>query len=277
MLLLQPVVPSAVTAQETGQPDAVPEELLLTLLDDAGGRILVGRAPAWFPDDLILPADARVLGARVRDTTYAEVVVATAQSPEEVVRQYERTMYQREWKSESLMARMAEGFRSRQRATSAGFCKGKEAFLTLSTQTAGPETRLSLSYDTDLPDDHRCNAEVRSRSHKVPVPTLETPGDAIAVEMAGWAGSGKGVQLHATAESGLSAPELAARYGPQLRAQGWTLEEKQTSGGLAAWSWRLTDESGDRWHGLFMAIPLPDSTERRHALRFEIWKRDVSK
>lgn len=273
-------------AQKTTESDGVPKELLLSLLGDFGQKeeasdILVGKAPKWFPNDLILPSDARVLGTRVRSETQARVIVVTSRPPEALVSEYRRTLSRRGW-TISDNSRDQGGFVHTRSLRTAVLC-GEDTSLTVRA-FKNTRTHLRLSYDTDLSEDNVCEREGRRRapgmSLELPIPILMPPEGVETVGMSHGSGSGsseRGWEVRAVrAESALGASEIAARYGTQIRKQGWTLQQRRGVEGVAAWSWRLDKESGEHWNGLFTVTTLPDSKGQEHQLRFETWGPDTS-
>jgi hypothetical protein len=227
-----------------------------------------------------------VLGARVRDTTYAEVVVATAQSPEEVVENYERTLSGRGWVVRGRSEK-EEGLVTTRSLRSARLCR-EDASLSISPK--GPSdtgARFRLSYEKTLPEKHVCNREDRRREGEmwrnlpdISIPSIRPPDGITTDDSVDGSTTGspenrwrmEGIRVR----SSLSAVEVAARYGEQLRAQGWTLQQKRAVEGHAAWSWRLTDGSGERWNGLFTVVSLQGVSEWDYRLRFEVWGPDTS-
>ena len=266
--------------------DTVPRELLLSLLgefeqsQEKEVEILVGEAPEWFPKDLILPGDTRVLGSRVHDEEdgkHVKVVGTTAQSPEGVAAEYRRVLFRQGWKKEDLEG---GGFRRYRQGISVDLCKGDTSLSASPRASESTGTQLHLSYRVGLRENHPCNRERRVPENPSLAPVLERPEGVTSIEMGGSTHSGYGERLeqaYANAEADLSASELATRYGKQLREQGWTLERKRNTDGLAAWYWHLKDEeSGRRWTGLFTVVTVPDSSGQKYRLRFEMWEPDAS-
>jgi hypothetical protein len=260
---------------QTGAQDPVPRELVVALLDYGPGAqnldLRVGRAPDGLPAELI-PAGARIVGSVNRfEGTLTVVVVPT--HPDSALIGLGNRLVGAGWQR-------PQPFMPRPAGTGGGFvvgasgsgspdfpdmyCRGRDyAALFASYRRAG-ETLVKINYTPNAMSSP-CRRDETGRVYRgmmddAPVPTLYAPDGARSTGGGRSSGS-DGVHLTTHLITSLDATKLAAHYGTQMIAAGWTLVNEGAGDWFAARLFRKEDK-GVAWYGGLIVTARPDGYDR---------------
>ena len=245
----------------------VPLELVQTLLDggpfDDGPapRVLVGSLPEITSRVLTVPTGARIIGSIVypQSTRSALAFAAPADSVRAMM---EQSLAAGGWKKLDLPQRggfSAGGLAQARRP----YCLGDSATVTLGVKP-NPDggTYLTITHMRDR-EHSMCGRErpqYRERRESL-IPTLLPPADAQSRGSSS-GGSTNSWDAHTHLRTTASIEELLEHYDAQLRAAGWQPGTTATDGSLMLRTYRLTDEEGVHWNGLFTVSGEPGASHR---------------
>ncbi|HEU4558143.1 MAG TPA: hypothetical protein VFS20_09850 [Longimicrobium sp.] len=257
------VTASSVAAQAQ-QP--VPGDLVRALMRSP--EVVVGRAPAGFPSELV-PPGGRVLGGVPLGTTGAVLAVEVPQSPDAAGDAAQQALLRAGWTQPGSGAGQARGFvgRPEHQSDFRHFCRGSETVTLSSSAAPGGGSYLRVDYHkTDRPS--ACSYQTSSRGtdpwRDVPIPTLNVPaGAAVMNTSMGTRGlGGSGGDVGARLRSRMGAHELAASFERQLRSAGWTPSPPASNAEVAAQTFRMRGADGKEWFGVLTAVAHPESEIR---------------
>lgn len=244
------------------------EELVVRLLKAfRGGQwskkdpaLYVGRTPSGFDDGGLLPRDAEVEASLVWGSA-TTVLLRSERGWQEVRAELERALEASEWTHHELFG--LTGFLPHPKILSLDFCRGEEAYLTISVD----EIREDLTHVTfTLVDDGErspCRRRMEIRS-ETPLPALYAPEGA-EVGSGGRSGGMGTEEIRATVTTALTPFELVSHYAAQLERQGWLPHGPADYGAVAFGSWTFEDEAGTPWHGLLLVTETAADTKTKRA------------
>ena len=245
----------------------VPLELVQTLVvsgpfdDDAAARVLVGSIPEVTARVVPLPATARIIGSLVYSHS-TRSAVAFAASADSVLRMMEQSLVGAGW--EKFEPPRHRGFNSNVYGGGSQFCMGDSAAVSLSV-------RPNAEGGTYLTIGHLLNHEYSvcrmeppplPERHESLIPTLLPPAGARSRGGGSGGGGGDHWHAHTQLQTTASIEELLEHYGAQLRAAGWQPGTSAADGALVLQTYRLTDDEGAQWNGLFTVSGEPGASHR---------------
>ena len=244
----------------------VPLELVQTLLDggpfDDGPppRVLVGSIPEITSEVLTVPGGARIIGSIV----YAQSTrsaLAFAVPADSVRAMMEQSLVARGWKKLELPQR--GGFSASGFTQVRPYCLGDSATVSLGVKP-NPDGGTYLTI-THLRNRERsmCGREqpqFREMRESL-IPTLLPPANAQSRGSSS-GGSSRSWDAHTHLRTTASIEELLEHYDAQLRAAGWQPGVTAADGTLMVRTYRLMDEKGARWNGLFTVGGEPGGAHR---------------
>jgi hypothetical protein len=231
-------------------------------------QILAGQLPEDMPVELPMPRDAEVVGSVARGDQNVEIILDVPGEPQSVLDAYEEQLVAAGWREPELDGPSGGGFVPPDGAFASLFCREQEEpYLSVSAFTLDnrdmSDVRLSLN---SAPEDY---SPCDERSVPGPPgisglsPRLEAPRDATMVEGGEGGGGGNSWYSSSTLKTEMSVANLEEHYREQLEKAGWSREESGASG-PAAWStWTFTDDDGDAWSGVFLALEVPGEEDAR--------------
>jgi hypothetical protein len=248
--------------------EGLSEELVVRLLKAfRGGQwskedpsLYLGQPPSGFDDGGLLPRDAEVQATLVWGTA-TTVLLETERGWQEVRAELEGALEGSEWTHHELFG--LTGFLPHPKDLSLDFCRGEEAYLTISVD----EIREDLTHVTFtlVEDGERspCRRRMELRS-ETPLPALYAPEGA-EVGGGGRSGGMGTEEIRATFTTALTPFELVSHYAAQLERQGWLPHGPADYGAVAFESWTFEDEAGTPWHGLLLVTETSEDAKTRRA------------
>lgn len=243
-------------------PDGVREEV----------HLFAGEVPEEASVPIPVPEGMSVLGGMVRPGSRygapeTEAVVDARVGAADAIEAYRALMGSGEWAAEGWAerrwpGRQERGFASVPVAESAVFCRGRRGpAIVVEADEAdggGSEVRLSLfPAGRDTPCAHE--EERWGREPNSVIPLLLAPPGAREIEGGSASYGGGAESATAVLRSDLPPRDLAAHYAAQLEAGGWTRLDEGSDGPLAWSAWKVRDEEGEVWRGVFFAARFPGS------------------
>ena len=240
--------------------------------------LLVGRLPENLPVEIPIPDGASIVGSRPHGNdsrAEVEVVLDADATAEEAREAYRKLMARAGWsESDRHRGPMGSGFVSGAPPDVLLFCKGDRgpALFVRAREREGAPTDVRLSL---LPDErHSPCSPYRPEYYELfesVLPTLNPPPGALWLPRSA-GGSYDEAESTAILETDLDLATIGAHYVARLQDAGWTLTE-EGQGGPQAWNaWTFSDEAGDPWIGLFVALELPEPP-RQHFLQIHARRR----
>lgn len=234
------LIPLTPTASAQGQellkqPASVPIELA-TALASAGGfgndgdpQILIDALPEWIATRLFVPSGARVLGSAFIGSTMVGVVnVPTASDT--VLKDFERELQKRGWKTPPAMPSMGGGFRpastgaSAQLARRFTLCGDRQILIGWIGRQRAASTTVLLRVSS-AGGVGQCNPpQYPSEMTRPRFPTLYNPQGAVDARMGGDCPTGtmSNMSTSTSLKTPMSASAVMDHYGQQLQDSGWT-------------------------------------------------------
>ncbi len=237
-------------------------------------QILAGQLPEDMPVELPIPRDAEVVGSVARGDQNVEIILDVPGEPQSVLDAYEEQLVAAGWREPELDGPSGGGFVPADGAFASLFCREQEeSYLSVSAFTLDnrdmSDVRLSLN---SAPEDY---SPCDERSFPDPpgisglIPRLEAPRDSTMLEGGEGGGGGGGSNSwysNSTFKTEMSVANLEEHYREQLEKAGWSREDSG-AGGPTAWStWTFTDDDGDAWSGVFLALEVPGEEDARFVL-----------
>ena len=247
------------------------EELATRLLEPSysgsselvGVELFLGGLPDELPLDLPMPEGARIVGSAVRDGETIEIVLDARMAPSEAIEFYREHMTSANW-TETEIPGTSRGFAPSD--PTATFCQGrKNPSLTIIAHPVEGGTDLRLNVNSD-PQYSPCRQATEYEDWLRPIPKLTSPDGAKHIRESFTSSDGSSVGISATLETEMNSSALSAHYGDQLKAVGWTLQDRRVSGPSAWSTWTFEDEDGLFWNGFFLALDLPGSANERFVM-----------
>ena len=232
-------------------------------------QILAGQLPEDLPVELPMPNDAEVVGSVARGDQNVDIVLDVPGEPESVLDAYEELLEAAGWSEPEFGGPPGGGFVPGDGAFGNAFCReGEEPYLTVTAFTLDDsdlsDVRLSLNSSSE--------GFTPCEEQMVPpgppgvqglIPRLEAPRDSTMTEGGEGGGGGNSWYSSSTLKTEMSAADLEEHYRAQLEDAGWNREDSG-AGGPAAWStWTFTDDDGDAWSGVFLALDSPAEEDTR--------------
>ena len=244
----------------------VPLELVQTLVvsgpfdDDAAVSVLVGSIPEITARVVQLPASARIIGSLVYPQS-TRSAVAFAASADSVLRMMEQSLVGAGW--EKFEPPRRRGFNSNVYGSGSQFCMGDSAAVSLSVRP-NPDSGTYLTIGHLRNHEYsvcRMEPPPLPERHESLIPTLLPPAGARS-RGGGSGGGGDHWNAHTQLQTTASIAELLEHYDAQLRAAGWQPGTSAADGPLVLQTYRLTDDEGTRWNGLFTVSGEPGASHR---------------
>jgi hypothetical protein len=228
----------------------------VTALVASGGlggdpQILVGALPGWVENRVIIPANARVLGAAFIGTTVV-AVLRSSDSPEGVVATLKRELPSRGWKAPPPQPSYGGGFRpaamaptSPDAATRVTFCGDQQVLTVSAARHQGVNTDVTMRL-TPAANYSVCTPQPMPAGMIRPLyPTLFNPANA---------GEGRGLigdcvmsmastGTNTTLRTAMEPTALLEHYARQLQDSGWSAAP--TGGSIVGRTWTRTDSAGN--------------------------------
>lgn len=256
-------------------------------------RILSGSLPEDLPIALPLPPDSRLLGSLAMPDTLPDALMGRRKRPVgrsflivldvpstnvDILAFYHNALAEHGWKppafdpTDMYTYMDRGGFRSTPApsAPSQIFCSGPH----------GPWLRVTVYDGADGLSDVRIHLSTADNGFCAPqrmgpmgymaiqriVPVLQAPS---GVTMWGGGGGGSDTQwtTSATAETSMSAADLADSFAAQLVGAGWKRRDGGVNGALAWSSWTLIDDG--EWQAMLWVLEEPEPEHRFLRLRVE--------
>lgn len=231
-------------------------------------QVLAGRLPEELPVELPMPDDAEVVGSVARGDENVEIVLDVPGEPESVLDAYEERLAAAGWSEPEFGGPPGGGFVPADGAFGSTFCRdGEEPYLTVSAFALGDDdmSDVRLSLNSSSEGFTPCNERFAPGPPEISglIPRLEAPRDATMLEGGEGGGGSDSWYSSSTLKTEMSAADLEEHYRAQLQDAGWDREDSG-AGGPAAWStWTFTDDDGDAWSGVFLALDLPAQEDTR--------------
>jgi hypothetical protein len=232
----------------------IPRELVLALLGVqsrmAGSELLVGKAPASLPAEVLSP-DVRVLGGFEGDQQSTTVLVVPARS-DEARRQLRERLEKAGWKRPPESARPQRRTRSSTtvlRRHPDGWCRGEQSVMTSSAPRAPGSVTMTV-YHMRSGMGGMCAAQARygTSVDDLPIPALEAP-DGFVTEGNGYGGGGPEWSLRATLRGrGSTVDAILRHYTDQLVAAKWSAGDRSARGQRRVAAAALAD-GRQKWTG----------------------------
>ncbi len=241
--------------------DSIPRELVLALLGVqsrmAGAELLVGKAPASLPAEVLSP-DVRVLGGFEGDQQSTTVLVVPARS-DEARRQLRERLEKAGWKRPPESARPqrpTRGFVDHRFSddTPDGWCRGEQSVMTSSAPRAPGSVTMTV-YHMRSGMGGMCAAQGRygTSVDELPIPVLESP-DGFVTEGNGYGGGGPEWSLRATLRGrGSTVDAILRHYTAQLVGAKWSAGDRSAVASAGLQLLRLADGEA-KWTGVFGVV-----------------------
>lgn len=252
------------------------ERLLSRSMTAAGGpelaQLFLGEIPPDLPLTVPLPDGASLLGSIGRRVngrrTSVEVVLDGPGPPEAVLDFYQRELSRQGWNPPvpGPDARVG-GFMPTARTMSRAFCRGPQGpwvgVTVVETGSGVCEVRLRLELANPGPCAPPPARGPEGRAHTMLPALFPPPG--VRWRGGGGGGSDQSWYSEGTAETDLSAAELAAHFAPAFEAAGWTPAAAGAEGGIGWRAWRRADDG--EWYAFLLVVEATGSRQRTMLVR----------
>lgn len=269
------------TPSQASQPDFIPRELAMALLNlsgsgPGGADIRIGGSPETAPPEFV-PPGAQVMGSMTRfgSTT---LVLAFLEKPDSAIALTEAHLLASGWTrpmtpfARSMSRGFVSDFAGAVNQMPKVMCRAK-AFANLSAMyriSGGSLLKLEYNRDGRMP---WCTGESEQESMRAPydgapIPTLRAPAGSVSSGGGGMSSSGRSdVSLSTRLSTKLTPAELIAHYDTQMRSEGWTSVLEGAVEFLSARTYRKADEKERVWFAMLFAMSVADGLEKDVSLR----------
>jgi hypothetical protein len=232
-------------------------------------ELLVGTLPPNLPFVLPLPDGAQLLGSYV--TSEPTVVFETALAPDAVLDFYRGQLLPMGWSIEDPFGHSQCGgfvhtMLHGDRRGMTFFQHGPEGPSLNVACLSAPNQPITVHVDwrpEGIMRGRRLPSRIRREDPMSVLPPIYPP-DGARQQGGGGGSSGDQVYTHGTVESHLDIPALAAHYRGQLERAGWQAGESGESGPVAWSAWTFTDDEGEPWRAMFVALQQVGQAGRYH-------------